>query len=50
MECEEYFKLLPKIKQSQEKMIVGIKQEIRTLDNEINALQMNLATAIRKDD
>jgi hypothetical protein len=38
MECEEYFKLLPQIKKSQEKMIVGIKQEIRTLDDEINAL------------
>lgn len=47
--CEDYFKMIPKIQESQERIIFGLKDEIQELDNEIKTLQANLAQAIRPD-
>lgn len=47
--CEEYFRMIPEIQASQEKHVLGIKDEIRELDNEIKSLQLTLQSAIRPE-
>ena len=36
--CEDYFNMIPEMQASQEKLIFGLKDEIRSLDDEIQTL------------
>jgi len=36
--CEDYFRMIPEIQESQEKIIFGLKDEIQELDKEIKSL------------